>query len=138
MGRFLPPDHSQGDERTIGGYMAVHARPAAFEGVDGASYSVAIECDDTGEHVSPWGAYLIFVRWSPGEPSPSGHLETGYLAHADTEEEARASVGALSLETVKAELDALIHARAGTGSGLGRPWWEAMHDADDDAPEERE
>ena len=27
MGRFLPPDHSKGDEHTLGGYMAVHARP---------------------------------------------------------------------------------------------------------------
>ena len=42
MGRFIPPDHSKGDESTLGGYMAVHARPAAFEGSDGMSYSVEI------------------------------------------------------------------------------------------------
>ena len=30
-GRFLPPDHSRGDANTIGGYTAVHARPAAFD-----------------------------------------------------------------------------------------------------------
>ena len=36
-GKHLPPDHDLGDANTIGGYMAVHARPAAFEGRDGMS-----------------------------------------------------------------------------------------------------
>jgi hypothetical protein len=89
VGRFLPPDHSQGDERTLGGYMAVHARPAAFSGSDGASYSVAIEADRTGNAESPWGAYLLFVRWSPGEPRVTGHLESPFLAHGATPDEAR-------------------------------------------------
>ena len=35
MGQFLPADHSRGDANTIGGYIAVHSRPAAFEGSDG-------------------------------------------------------------------------------------------------------
>ncbi len=48
MGRFLPPDHDAGDPNTIGGYQAVHARPAAFEGRDGASYSIEIVVDETG------------------------------------------------------------------------------------------
>jgi hypothetical protein len=43
--RYRPPDHSKGDESTIGGYMAVHDRPAAFEGSDGFSYSVEIMVD---------------------------------------------------------------------------------------------
>ena len=47
MGQFLPADHSLGDANTIGGYMAVHARPAAFEGKDGVSYSVEILADET-------------------------------------------------------------------------------------------
>ena len=42
-GQWLQPDHSLGDANTIGGYMRVHARPAAFEGPDGLSYSVAID-----------------------------------------------------------------------------------------------
>jgi hypothetical protein len=33
--RFRQPDHSKGDASTIGGYAAVHDRPAAFEGSDG-------------------------------------------------------------------------------------------------------
>ena len=62
-GRFLPPDHSRGDANTIGGYAAVHARPAAFEGSDGMSYSVEIAVDDTGTADQPFGAYLLFLRW---------------------------------------------------------------------------
>ena len=49
VGRHLPPDYGAGDERTLGGYMAVHARPAAFEGSDGLSYSVDVAVDETGE-----------------------------------------------------------------------------------------
>jgi hypothetical protein len=125
MGRFLPPDHSKGDERTIGGYMAVHARPAAFEGADGMSYSVEIETDETGDPAQPYGAYLLFVRWSRGDPRVSGHLETDFLARAPSEQEARALVGALSLEEVKRVLDTLIREREPKPS---KPWWEVMRE----------
>jgi hypothetical protein len=126
MGRFLPPDHSKGDEHTLGGYMAVHARPAAFEGVDGASYSVDIAVDDTGDAEAPVGAYLVFLRWSPGEPRVVGHLETDFLARAATEEEARAVIGALSLDETKRVLDELI--RASPPSGSERAWWDIMRE----------
>ena len=111
MGRFLPPDHSKGDPNTIGGYMAVHDRPAAFEGSDGASYSVEIVSDTSGEKQRPFAAYLLFVRWGQGDPVASGHLETDFLAFAATEEEARRMVGALSLNEVKLKLDEVIKAR---------------------------
>lgn len=127
MGRFLPPDHSKGDERTLGGYTAVHARPAAFEGRDGRSYSVSIETDATGDAAAPFGAYLLFVQWSPGEPRVSGHLETDFLERAATEDEARERVGALSLERVREMLDALIAERT---PNADRPWWDAMRDED--------
>ncbi|HEU4565984.1 MAG TPA: hypothetical protein VFS05_15095 [Gemmatimonadaceae bacterium] len=130
MGRFLPPDHSKGDERTLGGYMAVHDRPAAFEGSDGLSYSVAIETDDSGDPAAPVGAYLLFVRWGQGDPLVAGHLETGFLATAATAEEATARVGALALAEVKALLDGLIRDRAPRPS---RPWWEVMRDEDEGA-----
>jgi hypothetical protein len=122
MGKFIPPDHSKGDPNTIGGYMAVHDRPAAFEGSDGASYSVEIVSDDTGEKGKPFGAYLLFVRWGHGDPVATGHLETEFLFFAATEDEARSAVGALSLNDVKAMLDALIKARH--DSSL--KWWDAM------------
>ncbi len=111
MGRFLPPDRSKGDERTIGGWMAVHARPAAFEGSDGLSYSVEIEVDETGDAGTPFAAFFVFVRWGRGEPQVTGHIESDYLAHARSAEEARAAVGALSLEDAKRVLDAAIAER---------------------------
>jgi hypothetical protein len=125
-GQHLPPDPTKGDERTIGGYMAVHARPAAFEGCDGASYSVDLVADTTGEPAQPWGAYLFFVRWSPGEPEVTGHLESDFLARGPSELAVRAQLGAMPLETVKATLDGLIRQRDGTT--VTRPWWEAMRD----------
>ena len=133
VGRFLPPDHSKGDERTLGGYMAVHSRPAGFEGRDGRSYSVSIETDETGDAGTPVGAYLLFVQWSAGEPRVSGHLETDFLERARTAAEARERVGALPLARVREMLDALIASRM---PNEGRPWWEAMRDegAEGDAP----
>lgn len=122
MGRFIPPDHSKGDPNTIGGYMAVHDRPAAFEGSDGASYSVEIVTDETGEKDRPFGAYLLFVRWGHGDPVASGHLETEFLAFAANEADARQTVGAMSLNEVKAALDALIKAR----HAETLKWWDAM------------
>jgi hypothetical protein len=122
MGRFIPPDHSKGDPNTIGGYIAVHDRPAAFEGMDGASYSVEIVSDTSGEKDRPFAAYLLFVRWGQGDPVASGHLETEFLAYATSEAEAREQVGALRLNEVKSKLDALIRAKRAEE----RPWWDEM------------
>jgi hypothetical protein len=124
MGRFLPADHSKGDPNTIGGYIAVHDRPAAFEGSDGASYSVEIVTDTSGERGRPFAAYLLFVRWREGDPVASGHLETEFLAFAESEEEARKLVGAMLLNEVKAHLDELIKARKAELP----PWWDAMRE----------
>jgi hypothetical protein len=124
MGQFLPADHSRGDANTIGGYMAVHARPAAFEGSDGASYSVEIVTDASGDKTRPFAAYLLFVRWRQGDPVASGHLETEFLAFADTEDEARKLVGAMMLNEVKVRLDDLIKAKRSEQV----PWWDATHE----------
>ena len=123
MGQFLPADHSKGDANTIGGYMAVHARPAAFEGSDGTSYSVEIVTDASGDKTRPFAAYLLFVRWRQGDPVASGHLETEFLAFADTEDDARKLVGAMMLNEVKTLLDDLIKAKRAEQL----PWWDAMH-----------
>lgn len=135
MGRHLPPDHSKGDERTIGGYRAVHERPAAFEGADGMSYSVEIETDETGDAAAPVGAYLLFVRWGRGDPVPTGHLETDFLARGTDPEQVSATVGALSLDAVKQLLDERIQRdapaimpateRAAVLRGTGGTW--AVH-----------
>ncbi len=126
MGRFIPADHSKGDPNTIGGYMAVHDRPAAFEGSDGASYSVEIVTDINDEKNGQFGAYLLFVRWREGDPVASGHLETDFLAFASSEDEARKAVGAMLLNEVKLRLDELIKARR----DALLPWWDAMRQED--------
>jgi hypothetical protein len=131
-GRFRPADHAKGDANTIGGYMAVHDRPAAFEGSDGYSYSVEILTEATGEPGAPWGAFFFFVRWARlGAQSPEGHLESEFVATAASEDEARAAAGGLSLQQVKEILDVLID--AGRGDAPRRRWWDAMRDDAGDA-----
>lgn len=126
-GQFRPPDHSKGDANTIGGYAAVHERPAAFEGPDGFSYSVEIMTGETGEAVAPWGAFLLFVKWARvGAQTPEGHLETDYLARGRSADEARHRLGAMPLAEVKRLLDALVAGRA--GGPPDRRWWDAMRD----------
>jgi hypothetical protein len=124
MGQFLPADHSKGDANTVGGYTAVHARPPAFEGKDGASYSVEVMTDETGDPQEPWAGYLFFVRYQHGDPVASGHVETPYLRFATTEAEARKLVDAVQLNEALAELNKAIAER----SSQSRPWWEAMNE----------
>lgn len=123
------PDHSRGDANTLGGYAAVHDRPAAFEGTDGFSYSVEILAEATPDEPAPFGAFLLFVKWSRiGASSPMGHLESDYLAHASTAEDAVAAVGALQLAAVTEILNGLIAARE--GGAPTRRWWDAMRAED--------
>jgi hypothetical protein len=132
MAQFRQPDFTKGDPNTLGGYMAVHDRPAAFEGADGFSYSVDILADDDGEGADSWGAYLFFVKWARiGASSPEGHLESDVLARGATEDEARRRLGAMPLNEVKKLLDDLV-TRA-SGGAPKRKWWDAMSDGEDEA-----
>lgn len=127
-GQFLPPDHSKGDESTVGGYAAVHARPVALEGRDGVSYSLEILADATGEPASAtrFGAYLLFVRWSRmGVQRVEGHLESSFLAWGETEEAAVRALGAMTLEEARRVLDTLIRSRDGETT---RRWWDVLPD----------
>ena len=125
--RYVPPDPARGDPNTIGGYRAVHDRPAAFEGPDGISYSVEIVADSTGDPDLPWGAYLLFVRWHrTGEQGPSGHLETDFLSRGRAAAEVIDDVARLPLASVKGLLDACVF--AATGTTPTRRWWDAMRD----------
>ena len=134
-GRHVPPDHTAGDESTLAGYAAVHARPPAFEGADGLSYSVEIVADETGDRGAPWGAYLLFVRWRRiGASAPEGHLETGYVVSGATEAEVVASLGGWPLLDVKHALDTLVAGPHGD-SAPPRRWWDVMRaDADGTDP----
>jgi hypothetical protein len=127
-GQFLPPDHSRGDANTIGGYMAVHGRPAAFEGSDGVSYSVAIETDHSDDNAGDWGAYFLFLRWRRiGPQGVEGHLESDLLAFGASPDEAKAALGAWPLSDVRALLEKLIKAREGEGPAPRR-WWDVMRE----------
>ena len=131
MGQFRQPDFSRGDPNTLGGYVAVHERPAAFEGADGYSYSAEIMTDREEGASEPWGAYLLFVKWARiGASAPEGHLESDFLARAATEDEASGRVASMALSDVKRVLDELIERSSG---GIPRrKWWDAM--ASDDEP----
>jgi hypothetical protein len=130
-GQFLQPDHSRGDANTIGGYMAVHGRPAAFEGSDGVSYSVSIEID-RGEGAGPraWGAYVLFLRWRRiGPQGVEGHLESDVLAFGESPGAAREALGMMPLSDVRALLESLIAGKRGPGQ---RKWWDVMRDEGQD------
>jgi hypothetical protein len=124
---FIPADHSKGDTNTIGGYAAVHGRPAAFEGSDGMSYSVELVADRTDDEAEPWGAYIMFLRWRrQGEQGVEGHLETDFVAHGNTEREALDALGEISLADVRALLEARLAAARGPDNT--RRWWDVMRD----------
>jgi hypothetical protein len=125
-GRFLPPDYSRGDESTVGGFAAVHGRAAGLEGKDGCSYSLDVLTDETGDRTRPYGAFLVFLKWRRiGEQGVEGHLETDFLAYADTPEAAAAQVARTTLTECQRLLDALIAARDGD---RGRRWFDVMRE----------
>ena len=103
-----PPD---ADEATLGGYMAIHGRAAAFEGGDGEPYTVGIETDATGDEALPVSGYLVFIRWAQTGTAIMGHLATDDLVAARSEDEARAMLETLPLHSVRALLDEAIAGR---------------------------
>jgi hypothetical protein len=131
-GRHLPPDHAAGDEATLGGYRAVHGRPPAFDGPDGLPYSVDVATDATGDPDRPFGAYLLFLRWRRmGTPGVDAHIESRFLAFAESAERAERVLGDMSLFEVKALLDELVRATGASDARDGRRWWDAMRDPSD-------
>ena len=110
MSRFLPADHSKGDETTVGGYEAVHGRPAAFDASDGFAYSIAHAVDALGSDPrGAYGAYLMFLRWRRiGEEGVEGHVETDYLEFATTREAAVAAISAWPIARAQATLEGML------------------------------
>lgn len=95
-------------ELTLGGYMALHGRAAAFGGSDGHAYSVGIVPDEEPDERGLFGVGLLFVRWSPAGTEPVGHVEAPGLARGRTPEEAVERLKLLSLFDVKAALDQAV------------------------------
>jgi hypothetical protein len=93
-------------DATLGGYLQEHERPPAFTGPEGESYTVEILTERQGDGAERWGAYLFFLRWRGRDAV--GHVESGFLAEAETEEEVRAAVERLTLHEVKRVLEELV------------------------------
>jgi hypothetical protein len=108
--------------------MAVHERPAAFEGSDGFSYSVEILAEPVDDE-RQWGAFILFVKWARiGAQTPEGHLETPFVGSGTSEREAIAAAGTLSLGQVKDLLDEAIAERTDVQKGPARRWYDVMRD----------
>ena len=103
----LPEDAK---DMTLGGYVGEHNRAPAFEGADGQPYTVDVDVEhDAG--TPPFAAFLVFIRWAATGAGIMDHVESGDVARAATEDEARRGAMDLSLYEVKAELDAAIARR---------------------------
>ncbi|HUF27377.1 MAG TPA: hypothetical protein VMM18_10405, partial [Gemmatimonadaceae bacterium] len=98
---------------TLGGYIARHDRPPAFEGADAQPYTIGIEVEDTGDDGERrFAAFLIFIRWAATGAGIMDHLESDDVAHGATEDDAHREALELSLYEVKTELDTAIAGRA--------------------------
>jgi hypothetical protein len=93
---------------TLGGYIELHNRVPAFEGIDGQPYTVDIDADETGEADQPWSAFFVFIRWAETGAGIMDHCLSGDLARGASADEARAALLDRTLYEVKAELDAAI------------------------------
>jgi hypothetical protein len=96
---------------TLGGYIAEHDRPPAFEGSDGQPYTVAVDIEETGEPDRPFVAFLIFIRWAATGAGIMEHVESDDIASGATANEAEHAALDLSLYEVKAALDQAIARR---------------------------
>jgi hypothetical protein len=99
------------EDATLGGYLAIHQRPPAFEGSDGNAYSAEVYVDNDQCDDGRYGAAILFVRWSGAGDRPEGHIETEYLAFGGTAEEAGAALQRMTLYELKEHLDRLIEKR---------------------------
>jgi hypothetical protein len=82
---------------TLGGYLAHHNRPPAFEGPDGRPYTVSLEVEKTPDLQAPFSGYLVFPRWADTGAGIVGHLETPLLLHGQSWEEVTTELGTLTL-----------------------------------------
>lgn len=96
------------DDRTLGGYFAVHSRPPAFEGCDGQPYTVSIETERSPDLKAPVAGYLVFPRWAETGVGIVGHVETPLLWRGPTKQAVTELAGAISLHEVQCLLNEAI------------------------------
>ncbi len=108
------PEAGRGeDDRTLGGYIAVHSRPPAFEAVDGQPYTVSIETERTGDLRVPVVGYLVFPRWAATGLGIVGHVETAVLWRGASRRAVAEEAGALDLREVQRLLNEAVAGKAG-------------------------
>ncbi len=93
---------------TLGGYLKLHDRPPAFEGVDGQPYTVDVETEATNDPARPFAAFFVFIRWAATGAGIMEHAETQDVAYGGSADEARAAALDFTLYEVKTELDMAI------------------------------
>ena len=106
----IPPDAAVSD-LSLGGYIAKHDRPPAFEGADGQPYTVDIDTEATNDPLRPFAAFLVFLRWAGTGAGIMEHVESADIAFGRSEDEAKSAALDLSLYEIKAELDQAIQRR---------------------------
>tara|TARA_Y100000590_G_scaffold332892_2_gene378556 strand:- start:14305 stop:14685 length:381 start_codon:yes stop_codon:yes gene_type:complete len=95
-------------DATLGGYLNVHDRPPAFQGIDGQPYTVSIEVESVGDLITPYAVYLLFPRWAENGLGIVGHVETEILWNDKGRDEALNRAEKLPLGEVKQLLDKAI------------------------------
>ena len=95
-------------DATLGGYLSVHDRPPAFQGLDGQPYTVSIEVESVGDLLAPYVVYLLFPRWAETGLGVVGHVETEILWAGTGRDEMRNRAEKLPLGKVKQLLDEAI------------------------------
>jgi hypothetical protein len=92
-------------DATLGGYLREHERPPAFDGSDGAPYTVSMETERTPDLRNPIEGFLVFPRWADTGIGVVGHVETPTLFRGRKKEEVLRQLGDLPLLQVKQLLD---------------------------------
>ncbi len=108
--------------------MAVHDRPAAFEGSDGFSYSVEIVADETPDGGAAFGAYLLFIQWA--RVGAAARRGTWNRTISPTRRRSRGAGGGGRDAAGRGEARAGRADRRARRGAPARRWWDAMR-ADD-------
>lgn len=103
-------------DATLGGYLKEHSRPPAFEGPDGQPYTVSIEVEAEASLRTPFCGYLVFPRWAETGLGIVGHVETPILVRGRNEDDVVAQLSAMSLQSVRDQLDDAVRLADEAGS----------------------
>ncbi|HEX2167843.1 MAG TPA: hypothetical protein VHG09_11480 [Longimicrobiales bacterium] len=111
IGSLTGAEEAAAKDMTLAGYVEEHDRVPAFEGSDGQPYTVDVDVEHDPDATPAYAAFLVFIRWAETGAGIMDHVESGDVAHAAAEDDARRAAMELSLYEIKAELDAAIARR---------------------------